>query len=392
MQDIGTILITLGGLLLAGLLTDAIGRHSPLPRVTLLLCFGFAIGPEGWDILPDLHGLWFPVVADMALLMIGFLLGEQMARLLVGRLGRVITTVAVSNVLLTSLVVFIGLWLLDTPTPMALLLAGIAAATAPAATTDVIEEAGASGSFTSTLIGVVAIDDAWGLIVFSVLLAAALSLAGSGNGVDGLWLGLHDVGGALLLGLCMGMPMAYLTGRIRPGQPTLAEALGFVFLCGGLAEWLNVSFLLAAMVMGVVVYKLASHHLRPFHEIEHIDWPFKILFFILAGASLNLDALLSAGYLGVAYILLRTVGKLAGVAVGGYLAAADRSVSRWMGLAMLPQAGVALGMALVAAQRFPELADTLLAIAIGASVLFELVGPILTRFSLVQAGEVRRRQ
>lgn len=388
-MQISTFLITLGGLLLAGLAVEAIGRHTPLPRVTLLLAFGFAIGPSGWDMLPDIHGRWFPLVADMALLMIGFLLGEQLVRLLSGRLGRVILTVSIFDVLLTALVVLTGLWLLEVPLVTALLLAGIAAATAPAATTDVIEESGAKGPFTSVLVGVVAIDDAWGMILFSLLLATALVLGGNGSGLDGLWLGLRDVGGALLLGLSLGVPMAYLTGRIRPGQPTLAEALGFVFLCGGLAEWLHVSFLLAAMVMGAVVYRLASHHQRPFHEIEHIDWPFKILFFILAGVSLQLDALQSAGYIAAAYILLRILGKLAGAAAGSCISNADRTVRLWLGPALLPQAGVA--MALVASQRFPELSESILAIAIGATVFFELVGPVITRFALGQVGEGGKR-
>ena len=391
-MPVSTFLMTLGGLLLAGLAVEAVGRHTPLPRVTLLLAFGFAIGPSGWDLLPDIHGRWFPLVADMALLMIGFLLGEQLVRLLSGKTGQVILTISIFDVLLTALVVLGGLWLLDVPLVTALLLAGIAAATAPAATTDVIGESGAKGPFTSVLVGVVAIDDAWGMILFSLLLAAALVLGGDGSGLDGIWLGLRDVGGALLLGLCLGVPMAYLTGRVRPGQPTLAEALGFVFLCGGLAEWLEVSFLLAAMVMGAAVYRLASHHQRPFHEIEHVDWPFKILFFILAGASLHLDSLLDAGHIAAVYILLRILGKLAGAAAGGYIASADRSVRVWLGPALMPQAGVAMGMALVASQRFPELSESILAIAIGATVFFELVGPVITRYALGQVGEGAKRQ
>ncbi len=382
-----TFLITLGALLLAGLAVEGIGRRTPLPRVTLLLVFGFAIGPSGWDLLPDIHEQWFSLVADMALLMIGFLLGEQLVRLLSGNLGRVILTISIFDVVVTALVMLVGLWLLQMPLVTVLLLAGIAAATAPAATTDVIDELDAKGPFTSVLVGVVAIDDAWGMIVFSLLLATALVLGGDGSGIEGLWLGAQDVGGALLLGLCLGAPMSYLTGRLRPGQPTLVEALGFVFLCGGLAEWLEVSFLLAAMVMGAVVYRLARHHRRPFHEIEHIDWPFKILFFILAGAALHLEALLSAGYVAAAYILLRILGKLAGAATGGYLSGADPAVRRWLGPALLPQAGVALGMALVAAERFPELAESILAVAIGATVFFELIGPVVTRYALGRVGE-----
>ncbi|WP_088329400.1 cation:proton antiporter [Lacimicrobium sp. SS2-24] len=388
---VSTLLMTLGGLFLAGVMIEGIGRRTPLPRVTLLLGFGFAIGPSGWDLLPDIQDIWFPVIADMALLMIGFLLGEKLVSLLSGKLGPMILKVSLYNALITVAVLIIGLWVLNIPTSMALLLAAIAAATDPAATTDVIEEARAKGPFTSVLVGVVAIDDAWGMILFSILLATALVLSGNGNGVDGLWLGVHDVGGALLLGVLLGAPMAYLTGRTRSGKPTLVEALGFVFLCGGLAKWFEVSFLLAAMVMGAMVYALASHHKRPFHEIEYVDWPFKMLFFILAGAALNIPALLSAGYLVIAYILLRIVGKIAGAVIGGKLCGAPVSVQRWLGPALLPQAGVGLGMALVAAQSFPQFAEPLLAISIGSTVLFELIGPVMTRLALRRCGEEGRQ-
>ena len=104
------------------------------------------------------------------------------------------------------------------------------------------------GSFADTLTGIVAIDDAWGLIAFSILLALAQSIDIQGQVIDVLMIGLWELGGAILLGVILGVPMAYLSGRVRPGQPTLVEALGMVFLCGGLALWLEVSFLLSAMV------------------------------------------------------------------------------------------------------------------------------------------------
>ncbi|ALS96849.1 cation:proton antiporter [Lacimicrobium alkaliphilum] len=386
-MPISSLLITVGGLLLAGLVVEGIGRHTPLPRVTLLLAFGFVIGPSGIDLLPDIQQTWFPVIANIALLMVGFLLGEKLVRLLTGRLGGTILKVSIYNVVIAVVAVLVGLWLLDVPLIMALLLAAIASATAPAATTDVIEEARAKGPFTSVLTGVVTIDDAWGMIIFSILLAWALVLGGDGNGLYGLWLGVQDVGGAMLLGALLGAPMAYLTGRIRPGQPTLVEALGFVFLCGGLAEWFGVSFLLTSMVMGSVVYALAGHHKRPFHEIEYIDWPFKILFFILAGAALHVPALFNAGAILLGYILLRIVGKIVGAIIGGRLSGADPVVSRWLGPALLPQAGVAIGMALLASQQFPQFAEDILAISIGATVFFELVGPVFTRLALRRAGE-----
>ncbi len=167
--------------------------------------------------------------------------------------------------------------------------------------------------------------------------------------------------------------MAFLAGRVRKGEPTQAEAIGFVFLCGGLALWLHVSYLLAAVVMGATVANVARHHERPFHTIEGIEWPFMILFFVLSGASLQLDALAAVGWLGLGYVLLRTLGRIAGAALGTARAKASPVVRMWMGTSLLPQAGVAIALTLTAAQQFPVLAEVLLPVALGATVLFEVV-------------------
>lgn len=337
--------------------------------------------------MPDSSG-WFPLIADIAFLMVGFLLGGKLAFSFLRQNGRTIFLISLSEVIITVAVIISGLLLLGASLEMALLLAGIATATDPAATSDVIQESGAKGPFTNTLTGIVAIDDAWGLVTFSILLAVAQTIAGEGHAADILLDSARELGGATALGLIVGAPMAYLSGRIKPGQPTLIEALGIVFLCGGLAQWLEVSFLLTAMVLGATVANLARHHERPFHAIEDIEWPFMILFFVLAGASLQLDSLFQVGLIGGAYIFLRIIGRLLGSWPGGLLSGAGVQIKRWMGLALLPQAGVAMGMALIAAQRFPELRDTIFSIVIAATVFFEIIGPILTRLALAQAGEI----
>ncbi len=391
MDELSKTLLTLGGVMLLGMATDYLGRRTAMPRVTLLLLFGVIIGPAVLDLLPEFSRLWFPVIADMALLMVGFLLGGRLAVSFLRENGRKVLGISLAVVVTTTLVVAGGMLAVGTSLMMALLLAAIATATAPAATADVVNELQADGPFTRVLLGIVAIDDAWGLIVFSFCLATATTLSGGGDAITVLLHGMWELGGAVLLGLVLGVPMAYLTGRIRAGEPTLSEALGLVFFCGGLALWMEVSFLLAAMVMGGTVANLAKHHQRPFHEIQHIEWPFMILFFVLAGAALNIDALLAVGVTGGVYIVLRTVSRLVGAWLGGLFTHGNKMEQRWMGLALMPQAGVALGMALVASQRIPELGDVLLPIVISATVFFELVGPVLTRLALRRAGESRTR-
>ncbi len=386
---IAEILVTFGGLFLIGLLADLAGRHTPLPRVTLLLLAGFLIGPSVLDWLPQFTESWFPLLTDVSLAMIGFLLGHKLTLPTLRELGRPALAMSIGEVIVTALLVFSVLSLFGVPLVVALLLAGIAPATAPAATVDVIHEYKAEGRFTNTLLGIVAIDDAWGLLIFSALLAVVQAMSGQGGAGEVLASSALEIGGALLLGLLLGLPMAYITGRIRPGEPTQAEALGLILLCAGLAVWVGVSYILTTMVLGAVVANLAKHHDRPFHAIEGIEWPFLILFFLLAGASLHIEALAEVGLLGAGYIGLRIAGLILGTLLGGSLSGAEPAIRRWMGLALLPQAGVAIGMALLASQRFPEIKDIILPVILGSTVIFELFGPVITRSVLIRIGDVK---
>jgi Kef-type K+ transport system membrane component KefB len=383
------ILLVVGGLLLLGLVTDVAGKRTALPRVTLLVLFGMLVGPAGLGWLTELDDAWFSTVADMALAMVGFLLGEKLRFGSFQREGRLALWVSVTMVAVTVAVEWVGLWAVGAPLAVALVLGGVSPATDPAAVLEVAHDAKADGPFTRTLLGAVAMDDAWGLIAFSVALAGAGMFEG-GVGTGVLARAVAEIVGAVALGAALGVPMAYLTGRIEPGEPMLAEALGTVFVCAGLALWLEVSLILSAMTLGVVVANLARHHTRPFHAIEGVEAPFLIMFFALAGASLELRSLLEIGLIGSVYLALRIVGRLAGGWLGAKLGGGDAAMRRWIGLAMMPQAGVAIGTALIAIQRFPERRDTILPVVVGAAVLFELLGPMLTKMALARVGEATR--
>lgn len=374
-------LISLGVLFLAGLAIDTLGRRTHLPRVTLLIVLGVLIGPPGLDLLPGDVAQVGELLAPPALTMVAFLLGGSLKREKLRSQGRAILFVSITIVATSFIVVSGGLYLAGVALPFAVLLGGIATATDPAATRDVINQLGAKGHFPDVLSGIVAIDDAWGILVFSLALAIAGILTGGDINAH-LWDGLREAGGAVGLGLAIGLPAAYLTGRIKPGEPTLIEALGVVCLCAGLALYLDFSFLLTGMVAGAVVVNFARHHEQPFHEIERIEWPFMLLFFVLAGASFQPAHLAILGVTGAAYIGLRAISRVVGGWIGGALARQPQQESRLIGLALMPQAGVAVGMALVASERFPEFSEPILAVTIASTIVFELTGPILTLFVL----------
>jgi len=385
MQNNAEFLLTLGGILLLGLLTDILGRRTIMPRVTLLLIFGVIIGDSGLGLLPEAFKGYFEVIANMALLMIGFLLGGRLHGEIFRQSVKLSMWISIVAALGTVSVVAIGLMLFGVPLEIAILLGCMASASAPEATVDIIVEARYKGAFSTLLLAVIALDDAWGLVLFSIGLAVVAVLNGVGAEHNAVMVAATDIFGGVLLGIALGFPAAYLTGRLKIGQPMLTEALGVVFLCGGLALWFGVSFLIAAMTLGCVIANFAKHHEYPFHEIEGIEWPFMAIFFVLAGATFDISAIFDAGIILLAYCLLRTAGKLAGSWAGCRSTAADALTRRWMGPALLPQAGVALGMALVAAEAFPEYRQLLLTSIIGSTVIFEIVGPVITRIALAKA-------
>jgi Kef-type K+ transport system membrane component KefB len=382
MPENAQLVLSVGAILLLGMAAHELGRRTPLPRVSLLVIFGVIIGPGGLDVIPTLLAANFDLIATVALLMIGFLLGGKLTRDSLRRLGNgsiVISLIAAAG---TAAVVCIALLLIKVPVPIALLLGCIAAATAPAATFDLVAESGTRSRFSELLLIIVALDDIWGVILFSFALAAAGVMNGTGDALSPLLHAARDIGGGTLIGLAIGLPAAYLTGRIKPGEPIVSEALGLALLCGGIALWTETSFLIAAMVMGATIANLASHHDYPFHAIENIESPFLIVFFVLAGASLELDALTAAGLLGLVYLVSRVVGKIVSAGVAARLVGAEPPVARWLGAALLPQAGIAVGMALVATNARPEYAPIILPVVIGATVFFEILGPIGTRLAL----------
>ena len=221
MTEVPQTILTLGALLLLGLVAEGLGRRTPVPRVTLLLLIGVLAGPAVLDLLPAAGASSFPIVANIALVMIGFLLGGEFTGRHLREIGGTVLGLALAESVTTAIVVSAGLLLLGVDVQLALPLGGVAAATAPAATLAVLQETDARGRFAEILKGVVAVDDVMAILLFSVLLAAAGWITGEGLAIGFLWDALREVGGAVALGLALGLPAAALTGRLQPGRASL---------------------------------------------------------------------------------------------------------------------------------------------------------------------------
>ncbi|MDN3517611.1 cation:proton antiporter [Aquisalimonas lutea] len=380
MGDAAISLILLGAILSASILVDVAARRTSMPRISLLILIGVAVAAVQQLVLGSpgvrpLGELGEPLI-QLALVMVAFLLGGELTAERLRTLGPVIFRVSAAVVVASVAVVGLGIALMGYPLAVAVCLAAVSVATDPAAVLQAVRDSGDDSLRARVLKGVVAIDDAWGILVFGL----AMALLGWHTSVDGaaaLGHAAWELGGALLLGGLIGLPAAWLTGRLQPGKPTQVEALALILLMTGLAEVLEISGLLMAMVAGCVIANASVHHTRAFNEIENIEWPFLVFFFVLSGASVDFTAVGPALGLVAAYIVLRLAGRYLGGLAAVRLDAGGGRLPPAIGLALTPQAGVAMGMALLAAERFPEHAGLLMTTAVTSTIIFEVAGPFL---------------
>ncbi len=378
-------LILLGVILSLSIFADALANRTRLPRVSLLVLVGVGVAMvQQWGLDQPggqpLAGLSEPLI-HVALVMVAFLLGGELTLRRLRNIGALIMLLSLTVLMTGMAVVGVGLLLLGFPLVVAVSLAAISVATDPAEISETVHERGDTRLRARLLLGIVAIDDAWGILFFGLAMAL-LGWRLAGDGTLALLQASWELGGALVLGAIVGLPAAWLTGRLKPGEPTQVEAIAVILLLAGFSLWFEVSALLAAMFAGALVANLSSHHSRSFNEIEHIEWPFLVFFFVFSGASIDLSYLGSAIWLTLAYIVLRLSGRYLGGVLGGYLVRRQASLPHDIGLALTPQAGIAMGMALLVAERFPDYGTLMLSTVVVSTVFFELLGPFLVRHVL----------
>lgn len=377
-------MLLLGLFLSVSILTDVIARRASLPRISLFVLVGVCYAVVQQIILEEPYsrplGELRESLISVALVMVAFLLGGELTVNRLKRTGPLILILSFCVIASSVALLLLGLTLLGYSLVIALSLAAISVATDPAAVTEVIRESGEQSFKTRVILGIVAFDDAWGIIVFGLCMAV-LGWMYADTGLNTILHAGWELGGAVILGTILGLPAAWLTGRLNPGKPTQAEALALILLIAGLSSYLGVSELLTAMVAGFLIVNLSLHHERSFREIEQIEWPFLVFFFMLAGASINLEYMGTAAWLLTAYILLRVAGRF----IGGYLGVlflkrGNEGLPRYLGLSLMPQAGVAMGMALLAAERFPEEGHLIVATVVTSTIVFELFGPFFVKW------------
>ena len=265
----------------------------------------------------------------------------------------------------------------------------MSAATAPAATVAVIHELKAKGPLTRTLLAVVALDDAFTIVLFGIVMSfVETALGGSALNVSSLAAPFLEILLSTLLGVGAGLLGVVVLDRLQHRTEVLPFVLGLALLVGGVAELFGLSLLLAAMVAGSVIANLGKRPRVMFEALESVEQPIYILFFSLAGAKPSSVPWCS----GPAWDQLCSGPQLReNTELPGSLAPNPRGVRKYLGYAMLPQAGVAIGLAIVAFERLPQYADVIMTTTLAAVFIYELIGPLAAKYALVKAGEVPQR-
>lgn len=388
---VAVIIISISLMLMLGFLMTRVTKLCKLPNVTAYIVTGILIGPYCMNLIPRqvVEGTAF--LPDIALALIAFSTGEFFKLETLKRNGWKVLVVTLFESLLASALVFVAaFWGLGLPLAFSMVLAALAAATAPASTMMTIRQTGAKGTFVDTLLLVVAIDDIVSLIAYSMAIYAAVVVTSGGalnasTIIDPLIRNLV----AVVLGGLFGFVMkGLLTNRNTDNRLIVSIALIFAF-CGICAAF-EISPLLGCMAMGTVYINVAEDE-RLFRQLGYFSPPLLLLFFVRSGLSFDLSSLFSTGSLGgkpliivgLVYFLVRIFGKYAGAFLGAGLTKMTSSVRNFLGLALIPQAGVAIGLAAMGARTLGgEMGSTLETIILASSVLYELIGPACGKLSL----------
>ena len=383
------VLLLIGIAMAAGLLVSRAARAIKLPNVTAFLVAGLIIGPCVAGIITKEQAASMEVISEAALGFIAYAIGGEFKLSYLKKIGKAPLTITIFQGIATALCVDVGLIALGFDVPLALLLGAIALATAPAATLMVVRQYKANGPVTRMLLPVVAMDDALGLMVYSISASVAEGMLGGEITVQSMVLTpLIEIAGSVALGAALGWLLAFGARFFASRGNKLALSIALVLAGVGLCDVLNLSSLLVCMMIGAVMVNLSQQHEVLMEQCDRFTPPVFLLFFVLSGAELDLSVLPSVGVIGILYLVLRSLGKWGGTMLGALCVRADSNIRKYLGLTLLPQAGVAIGMASLVSARFPTLGAQVNTIVLAGVLVFELVGPIITKLALTKAGEI----
>ena len=386
-----SLLFDLAIILATGLIGARLIRILKMPDVTGYLIGGLIIGPSVLGLVSktSLNNLGF--ISSIALGFIAFSIGTEFKMSYFKRVGITPIIIAIFEALTAVFLVTGTLIIFGFDKAFSIVLGAIAAATAPAATIMVIKQYKAKGPLTETLLSVVALDDAVALVSFGVAVAIAGMINNPGTGnilfqiLDPIIEIISSLGIGAILGLAIVLPVRFL--KDEASRQSLVYI--FIFLALYLANLGGYSDLLTCMAMGAVFTNLSNEDEKLMQITDFMTPPIFMAFFVISGADLKLSILPSIGLVGIIYVVVRVIGKILGASLGAKICKAPNIIQKYLGFALLPQAGVAIGLTVVAKTVVPHYAETIRAVILCGTLIYELIGPSISKWTLKKAGEIK---
>jgi Kef-type K+ transport system membrane component KefB len=386
-------LYIIGLALIYGFLGGKLANLIKLPAVIGYIIAGIILGYSGLKFLdPDKMGLF----AELALGIIAFMIGSELRLSIFFRTGREIITILFTQALGTSLLVCLGVYLLTRNLPISLIFGALSAATAPAGTAVVLQESKAKGPLTNMTYALVGLDDGLTILiyVFAVAIAKILLLK-TDLSFFKVSMAFVEIFGSILLGGLIALVAGYFLSKVKIRNDALVVSLGAVCLCTALSECFHLSLILSNLTFGMVFTNLfLMANRRAYNALQSLTPPLYIIFFVIAGAHLRLWNIAQIGAIGLVYIVCRIFGKVGGSYFGAVISGSSPVIRKYLGLAMLPQAGVAIGLAILVTREFAgyPLAIIVINTITAADIFFEMFGPIGTKIAIAKAGEIGKKR
>ncbi|MFC1540644.1 cation:proton antiporter [Candidatus Margulisiibacteriota bacterium] len=385
-------------LLIAGFLFSRLAKVVKLPRVTGYIIAGILLGPSVMKVFTHNALTQMEFLPQFALGIIAMVIGAGLSFSLIKKLGIGLLLITLCESLGAFFLVMFLLSLFNMPLEAVLPLAAIAAATAPAATIAVIREYRASGPFTETIMAVVALDDAIAITLFGLIMTLDIKhLSSLGQAA------LHSVSEslleillALLIGLALALTAHFLLKLAKEMSDALIVIIGVVLLGVTLATVVGVSHLLTNMFLGMILINISPKNSEIVSGLERAAPPIFVFFFVLAGAHLDINVFIKSGSTlivwGLIFVAARLIGKMGGAFFGGTMARSPAVIRKYLGLALAPEAGVAIGLTLLISKTSPyyDFRSLILNITLMAVAVNEIVGPVLTKIALFRSGEASK--
>ena len=385
------VLLSLSVILLAGFLLTRITKLAKLPNVTGYIIAGVLIGPYVLNLIPHEMADGMGFVSDIALAFIAFGVGRFFKKEAFQETGFGIIVITLLESLLPGIIVTLSMhYIFHLSWSFCLLLGTIATATAPASTMVTIRQYHARGNFVNTLLQVVAFDDAVCLIAFSTASAFVNASAGSNISASEIVLPVVYNIGALVIGFISGAILSKLMTPKRSEDNRLILTISLLLGIAGLCAAVDISPLLSCMLFGTTYINMTKDK-ELYKQVERFTPPILSIFFVVSGMSLDISSFSTLGVIGISYFIIRIAGKYLGAYLGCIIAKTTKEVRNYLGLALIPQAGVAIGLAFLGQRILPkDMGNILLTIILSSSVLYELVGPACAKVALIHSGAIKK--